>query len=246
MHKREGIEPRYERETVGADAVSKAEGHIQGAARARAPANPPGSKTGARHHGRAGNSGGPLGSSHERSRVAHPAHREDARRPRGSRMLPYERGRGGTPTEQRGAHAAARSMATPPTPRGGAAVKTGIERIVRRARQEPQTRYTSLRHPFTVEHLRACFVSLEGKKATGGDGVTKAMYEQHLEANRQALHQKLPQMSSRPQPVRRVESPTEDGRPRPWGLSCLADKIVQEMARHLLDAIDEPVFIDTS
>ena len=66
MRQREGIEPRYERETVGADAVSKAEGHIKGADTARAPANPPGSKTGARHHGRAGNSGGPLGSSHER------------------------------------------------------------------------------------------------------------------------------------------------------------------------------------
>jgi hypothetical protein len=68
MRKREGIEPRYERETVGADAVSKAEGHIKGADMARAPMNPPGSETGARHHGRAGNSGGPMDSSHERSR----------------------------------------------------------------------------------------------------------------------------------------------------------------------------------
>lgn len=42
MGKREGIEPRYKRETVGADAVSKAEGHINGADMARAPANPPG------------------------------------------------------------------------------------------------------------------------------------------------------------------------------------------------------------
>jgi hypothetical protein len=71
---------------------------------ARAPANPPGSETGVRHQGRAGNSGGPLGSSHERSRAAQPANREEARRPRGSRMFPYERGRGVTPTEQRGTH----------------------------------------------------------------------------------------------------------------------------------------------
>jgi hypothetical protein len=88
MRKREGIEPRYERETVGADAVSKAEGHINGADRAMASLNPPGSKTGARHQGKVGNSGGPMGSSTEGSRVAQPANREEAQRPIGSRMSP--------------------------------------------------------------------------------------------------------------------------------------------------------------
>jgi hypothetical protein len=63
MRKREGIEPRNGREIVGADVVSKTEGHIKGAARAMAPENPPGSETGARHHGKVGNSGDPLGSS---------------------------------------------------------------------------------------------------------------------------------------------------------------------------------------
>jgi hypothetical protein len=79
MRQREGIEPRYERDIVGADAVSKAEGHINGADMARAPANPPGSETGARHQGRVGNSGDPLGSSTLGSRGAQPAHREEAR-----------------------------------------------------------------------------------------------------------------------------------------------------------------------
>jgi RNA-directed DNA polymerase len=123
---------------------------------------------------------------------------------------------------------------------------TGIERIAQRARQTPQTRYTSLMHHFTVDNLRACFESLDGKKATGVDGVTKAMYGQNLEANLQALHEKLQQMSYRPQPVRRVEIPKADGSRRPLGISCLEDKIVQEMARRILEAIYEPVFIDTS
>ena len=79
MRKREGIEPRYGRETVGADAVSKAEGNIRGADRARAPMNPPGSKTEARHQGRVGNSGGPMGPSKAGGRVAQPANREEAR-----------------------------------------------------------------------------------------------------------------------------------------------------------------------
>jgi RNA-directed DNA polymerase len=73
-------------------------------------------------------------------------------------------------------------------------------------------------HHFTVDNLRACFESLDGKKATGVDGVTKAMYGQHLEENLQALHQKLHQRAYRPQPVRRVEIPKDDGSTRPLGI----------------------------
>jgi RNA-directed DNA polymerase len=123
---------------------------------------------------------------------------------------------------------------------------TGVERIANRARQEPLTRYTSLMHHYTVANLRACFESLDAKKATGVDGVSKAMYGQNLEANLQALHQKLCQMSYRPKPVRRVEIPKEDGSTRPLGISCIEDKIVQEMTRRILEAIYEPLFIDTS
>lgn len=92
-------------------------------------------------------------------------------------------------------------------------------------------------HHCTVANLRPCFVSLEGKKATGVDGVTKTMYGQHLAANLQDLHRKLHQMSYRPHPVRRVEIPKEDGSTRPLGISCVEDKIVQEMARRMLETI---------
>lgn len=84
-------------------------------------------------------------------------------------------------------------------------------------------------HHCTVDNLRACFESLDAKKAAGVDGVTKAMYGQDLEANLQDLHQRLHQMSYRPRPVRRVEIPKEDGSTRPLGISCVEDKIVQEM-----------------
>src|SRR5499426_4218620 len=246
MHKREGIEPRNGYETVDADVVMFTEGHIKGAQPAMAPASPPGSKTVARHQGSVGNSGDPLGSSTDGSRVAQPAHREETRHPRGSRMPPYERRGGVTPTEQRGAQRGARSRATPATRRGGTTATTGIERIATRARQAPQTRYTALMHYFTVDNLRACFAALDGSKAPGVDGVTKAMYGQHLEANLQALHTKLHRMSYRPQPVRRVEIPKDDGSMRPLGMSCTEDKIVQELTRRILEAIYEPTFIETS
>lgn len=137
-------------------------------------------------------------------------------------------------------------MAMLATRRGGAAATTGVERIASRARVEPQTRCPELMHPLTVDNLRACFEAPDGTKAPGVDGVTKAIYGQNLEANRQELHRKLHQMSYPPQPVRRVEVPKEDGTMRPLGMSCTEDKIVQEMARRILEAIYEPVFVDTS
>jgi len=44
-----------------------------------------------------------------------------------------------------------------------------------------------------------------GGNESAWSGVTKATYGQNLEENLRALHQKLRQMSYRPQPVRRVE-----------------------------------------
>jgi RNA-directed DNA polymerase len=101
-------------------------------------------------------------------------------------------------------------------------------------------------HHVTVDNWRACCEALDGTKAPGVDGITKARYGQNLEANLQARHQKLHQRSYRPQPVRRVEIPKADGTMRPLGISGSKNKSVQEMTRRLLDAIDEPVFPDIS
>ena len=148
--------------------------------------------------------------------------------------------------ERRGTHTVTRLMETPSTLRGGATATTGVERIASRARTHPEEPFTALMHYFSVENLRACFESLDGNKALGVDGVTKAQYGQDLEANLEDLHRRLHQMSYRPQPVRQVEIPKEDGTMRPLGISCTEDKIVQEMARRILEAIYEPVFIETS
>ena len=161
-------------------------------------------------------------------------------------MPPYARRGGGTPTEHREAQRGARSRATPATRRGGTTATTGSERRATWARQAPQTRSTALMHPCTVDNLRACFAARDGSKAPGVAGVTKAMYGQHLEANLQALHDTLHRMSSRPHPVRRVELPKDDGRMRPWGMSCTEEKMVQERTRRILETIYAPPCIATS
>lgn len=103
-------------------------------------------------------------------------------------------------------------------------------------------------HLFNQESLAGCFHELDGRKAVGADGVTKAQYGVHLEGNLEALVERMKRMAYRPGPVREVRIPKvgKPGATRALGISNLEDKQVQGMVRKVLEAIYEPRFLDRS
>jgi RNA-directed DNA polymerase len=107
---------------------------------------------------------------------------------------------------------------------------------------------TSLYHPIAdIEHLRACYQLLKGKKAVGVDEVTKSMYAKDREANLQDLATRLKRMGYKPQPKRRIDIPkpgSETG--RPLGISSFEDKLVELATKRVLEPLFEPLFEDCS
>ncbi len=125
---------------------------------------------------------------------------------------------------------------------------TDLTRIGEKARKEPGLVFTSLYHHICdVDNLRACYDSLKANKATGVDGVSKEEYGKDLEENLRELSERLRRMRYRPEPKRRSYIPkvgSEKG--RPLGISCLEDKIVEEVTKRTLEPIYEAVFEDSS
>ena len=127
-------------------------------------------------------------------------------------------------------------------------VATDLTRIGEKARREPKLVFTSLyHHVCDVDNLRACYDTLDGRKATGVDGVSKAEYGKNLAANLRELSARLRKGAYRPAPKRRSYLPkagSEKG--RPLGISTLEDKIVESAVKRTLEPIYEAAFLASS
>jgi len=125
---------------------------------------------------------------------------------------------------------------------------TALAEIAYLSSRNPAQEFHSLMHHINEGSLRRCFDKLNGKKAVGVDGISKADYEENLQANLQTLVERMKRMSYRPQAVRQVLIPKEGkpGATRPLGIGCFEDKLVQGRIQELLNSIYEPLFLDWS
>lgn len=125
-------------------------------------------------------------------------------------------------------------------------METKLQAITRRAREDPELRFTSLAHHLNEDFLKECFEELKRGKAPGIDGVTMEEYEANLENNLKDLVNRLKAKQYKPQPVRRVYIPKEDKTLRGLGITSVEDKIVQMGIKKILEAIFEQDFMDVS
>ncbi len=125
-------------------------------------------------------------------------------------------------------------------------METKLARIAEIARTKPKEAFTSLYHYLNEAMLLQSHKELSANKAAGIDEVTKEEYAKNLEGNIKNLVEKLKKHSYKPQPVRRVYIPKDDGQKRPLGIAAYEDKIVQQGLKKILQTIYEADFLNFS
>ena len=89
-------------------------------------------------------------------------------------------------------------------------METKLNRIAEVAGTKPNERFTSLIHLINDEMISLCHHEMDGQKAAGLDGETKADYAQDLEANVAELVARMKRQAYHPLPAKRVYIRKED------------------------------------
>jgi len=80
-------------------------------------------------------------------------------------------------------------------------METKLNKITHLSKQDSQMKFSKLMPHFTEANLLSCFNELNGKKAVGIDGKTKAAYAEDLTHNIQNLVRRMKSFSYHPEPV---------------------------------------------
>ena len=96
------------------------------------------------------------------------------------------------------------------------------------------------------ESLLEAYGALDGSKALGLDGVSKAAYGENLTENLKDLAYRLKVGSYKPQSKKEVLIPKANGKMRPIAIGCFEDKLVEWCVAKVLECIYEPCFIRNS
>jgi RNA-directed DNA polymerase len=123
---------------------------------------------------------------------------------------------------------------------------TKLERISVRAKRDTSSVFNNLGHAVDKTLLREQYRKLDGRKAIGIDGISKAEYGDHLDVNLEKLIRRIRNGTYKPKPSRLVEIPKEDGSTRPLAISCTEDKVVQSAVHAILTELYEPIFLSCS
>ena len=122
-----------------------------------------------------------------------------------------------------------------------------LERIMEQISRRKGERIQNLASAINVHTLTGIHEDMDGKKAVGIDGVSKAEYSEGIEEKLEDLVSRLKREAYKPKESRRVYiDKLGSNKKRPLGISCYEDKLVESAVATLLNLVYEPRFLDLS
>ena len=98
-----------------------------------------------------------------------------------------------------------------------------------------------------ANNLNRAYKRVKKNKGAGGvDGMETDELLQHLKDHGEEIRESIKAGKYRPQPVRRVEIPKENGKKRMLGIPTVTDRVIQQAIAQVLTPIYEPQFAETS
>ncbi len=99
----------------------------------------------------------------------------------------------------------------------------------------------------TKENLNKAYQKVyQNKGASGIDGITVEGVSEYLKGNKDRILNQIRHRRYRPQPVRRVQIPKENGKKRDLGIPTVVDRIIQQAIVQVISPIFEEQFNDNS
>lgn len=97
------------------------------------------------------------------------------------------------------------------------------------------------------ENMNLAFKKVVSNKGVAGvDGITVAEIKSYIEENKSEILEKIRNRKYKPQPVKRVEIPKENGKMRKLGIPTVMDRIIQQAIAQVLIPIYEEEFSNSS
>ena len=125
--------------------------------------------------------------------------------------------------------------------------KTILSMLNKKSERNEQFVFDRLyRNMFNQDFFIEAYQKLYAKPGNMTEGTDGKTIDGFKKSKVEDLIEKLRKEQYYPTPVRRVYIPKKNGKKRPLGIPSFEDKLVQEVVRKMLEAIYEPIFLDTS
>ena len=112
-------------------------------------------------------------------------------------------------------------------------------------RKEPNTELC--RRMLSLQNLEKAISAVKRNKGSAGvDGVKVDEIESYMHQNWKHIEEQILAMTYKPQPVKRVEIPKDNGGVRLLGVPCVIDRVIQQAMVQVLTPVFEPTFSDYS